>query len=61
MSNPDDYHVMPVGDLLEHTNNDRHCDCDPRIDVQPGGAAVVVHNAWDNREFDEIANEINNS
>lgn len=52
------YHVIPDGDLIEHTNDghdDRCCECMPTIKPDD---LLVVHNAMDNREFDEIADEI---
>lgn len=53
--NHDVYHVIPNGDLIEHSSSIQ-CECDPRRDVESG---VIVHNALDNREFDEIAEDFN--
>ncbi len=47
------YHVLPVGDEKEHVQS-KDCACGPRIENN-----LVIHNAYDNREFDEIADEIN--
>lgn len=50
------YHVHPNNDLIEHNTDGKECECQPRIDYDNH---LVVHNALDNREFDEIADEIN--
>ena len=50
----DKYHVTPTNDLKEH-RADMSCPCKP-VDTMDG---LVVHNAWDGREFDEIEAEIN--
>lgn len=44
------YHVTPVNDLIEHTDND--CWCEP-IDKDD----VIVHNSADGREYIESDNE----
>lgn len=44
------YHVLPLNDLKPHTESE-HCKCQPQI-MENG--ALIVHNAWDGREFDEI-------
>ena len=49
------YHVLPNGDLIEHITSMK-CECDP---VRLPAELVVIHNALDNREFDEIAAGIN--
>lgn len=46
----DTYHVYPVDDLVEHDLDSQDCACNPRIEVQPNGNIVVIHNAWDGRE-----------
>lgn len=46
----DIYHVYPVNDLAEHDTESRDCPCGPRIEVQPNGSILVIHNAWDARE-----------
>jgi hypothetical protein len=50
------YHVVPTDDLLEHKTKGDTCDCQPMIKPED---LLIVHNAIDNREFDEIAEEIN--
>jgi hypothetical protein len=41
-----------VNDLKPHSAGG-WCKCSPQVDVQPNGNKVVVHNAWDGREFYE--------
>jgi hypothetical protein len=53
------YHVVPQGDLIEHSKqgeSECDCKCQPKILLTE---RVVIHNAIDNREFDEIADKIN--
>ncbi len=51
-------HIYPLNDLMEHKTDNTQCDCLPRIDVEN---RMFIHNALDNREFDEIADAIANS
>lgn len=52
------YHVLPVGDLHEHSNNvDEPCPCNPKVQ-EVDGDMVLVHNAWDLREVVEEAQAI---
>lgn len=55
------YHVVPVGDRKKHKTNGKECACNPRVERQSTGIDLVIHEAYDRREFDEIANEINDS
>jgi hypothetical protein len=53
------YHVIPKGDRIEHSRKGEAacaCECQPKIHFNDH---VVIHNALDNREFDEIAEGIN--
>ncbi len=50
-------HILPNNDLKEHTTS-KFCKCQPRIESEASGE-LVIHNAWDGREFHEIADEIN--
>lgn len=47
-------HVVPVGDLKEHIQNDTgSCWCNPEVDVDeedPTYGTLIVHNAADGRE-----------
>ena len=51
---PDDQHVIPLEDLLEHNTDDTACWCDPKIKVE-GAVLIVVHNSFDGREQNEDA------
>lgn len=46
------WHVLPTDDSRRHSQH-LHCKCEPRVEVQPNGDKVVIHNAWDGREFFE--------
>jgi len=43
------WNVEPVDDLQPHSD-DEFCKCMPRIDIQPDGSLLVVHNSYDGRE-----------
>lgn len=45
------YHVAPVNDIRPHNTTGKECDCQPHWDHDD---KLVMHNAWDNREFDEM-------
>jgi hypothetical protein len=45
-------HVLPVADSKSHTEVGTRCKCEPRIE-QVGDGTIVVHNAYDGREFYE--------
>lgn len=47
------WHVLPNADIKPHAQAEA-CKCEPRIETQPNGNKIVVHNAWDGREFKEI-------
>lgn len=47
----DAYHVIPLNDLIEHTDS-LDCPCDPKAEVRENGV-LVVHNALDRREIFE--------
>jgi len=51
---PEIWHVEPSNDLKEHVTKGLNCHCKPAIDVQPNGSKLVIHNAYDGREFDEL-------
>ena len=50
------WHILPIGDLAEHTDKDLICVCSPRIELQPNQSLIVVHNSFDGREYKEIDN-----
>lgn len=45
------YHVLPVGDLKEHTE-DSTCECKPKV-LFENGNMIIVHNSFDRREYKE--------
>lgn len=48
-------HVIPRDDLKSHTSSGINCSCKPRIvDDEHSGSEMVIHNAWDGREFYEF-------
>lgn len=51
------YHVMPINDLEEHTE-ETTCACMPSVTFLENGNMLVVHNSYDGRELSEIG-EIN--
>ena len=54
------WHVTPINDLKPHTETGERCKCEPRIEVEENGNKLVVHNAYDGREFYETK-EIKNA
>ena len=51
-SDNEDVHVVPLNDLLPHTEIGADCMCDPRIEIV-GGRLLIVHNSYDGREEKE--------
>ena len=50
----DIYHVKPENDLKPHSLSAAlPCECKPRNEKQPNGDTLIIHNAWDGREFYE--------
>lgn len=47
------YHVYPVNDKLPHETNRSGCICHPKIEIQPNGNKLVIHNSFDCRELKE--------
>ena len=52
-----DTHIAPIDDLQEHELEGTGCQCNPRIEVN-GAGLLIIHNAYDNREFFEELNEL---
>jgi hypothetical protein len=48
-------HVIPNNDLREHTEDGLVCGCNPEVQVRDD-CYIVVHNAYDGREWDELRN-----
>ena len=57
-------HIIPLNDLREHEEEGTMCPCGPTVEWsdpvtgKPYAEAVVIHNAWDNRELVEQAEAI---
>ena len=47
-----DIHVLPLNDLLLHTDSGTACMCDPKIEAI-GGRLLIIHNSYDGREEKE--------
>ncbi len=41
------YHVYPVAEELLHSLGGFSCQCDPKVERYPNGAALVIHNDKD--------------
>lgn len=46
-------HIYPVNDKKEHKLEGLDCSCEPKIDW---ANHIVIHNAWDMREAQEMIN-----
>lgn len=46
-------YVIPLNDPPGHNTESEACLCNPRIERMKNGKMVVVHMAWDNRQFYE--------
>lgn len=53
------YHVLPVNDIREHQENGVICECKPEIRIEDEENWLIIHNAWDGREWTELANGMN--
>lgn len=49
----ENWHVLPVGDIKEHSETGIACDCNPKLEKQPNGDFIVVHKSYDRREVNE--------
>lgn len=49
-------HVIPLNDLVPHVC-DEECPCLPRTE-KAGAGIVVIHNAWDLREIEELNEDL---
>lgn len=49
------YHILPVNDLKPHKDAGKYCACQPAISENHDntGHTLVIHNAYDGREFFE--------
>jgi hypothetical protein len=46
--------VIPIADLKQHVEHGEYCHCVPHV-MRDYARPVVVHNAYDGREFAEVA------
>lgn len=46
----DIYHVLPINDI-DHHHESMSCPCNPKVDDECEN--VIIHNAFDGREFTE--------
>jgi hypothetical protein len=54
MISNNDVHVYPELDRYPHDLEGTDCPCKPTIEVH-GANLVIIHNAWDHREYFEQA------
>lgn len=45
------WHAYPINDLKAHKLTGLKCKCNPRIEIQMNKGLVVIHNAYDKREY----------
>jgi hypothetical protein len=48
------WHVLPMNDLKPHVERGQWCHCQPEVRKRADGYALVIHNAYDAREFGEV-------
>lgn len=44
-----DYHIAPIGDLVEHSLSEE-CVCGPAIEKVENGSRMITHHSLDGRE-----------
>lgn len=49
---PEEVHLVPKADLIEHTENDE-CVCGPDVQYLEGGGKIITHASLDGRELTE--------
>ena len=49
-------HVTPTNDLKPHNTFSDYCRCKPRVEWQNNGHRIIIHNAYDGRDFFELDN-----
>lgn len=54
---PDEVHIVPDADFIEHTKNDE-CICGPATIFLDGGKKMITHASLDGREFNEPDYEV---
>lgn len=45
------FNILPINDIKEHSE-DSTCECKPKI-IYENGEMIIIHNAYDGREFKE--------
>ena len=50
--------VLPIDDTDKHEELSRTCKCNPKIEYIGDGKMLIIHNAFDNRQFEEQIKEI---
>jgi hypothetical protein len=50
--------VIPNNDLKSHVDTGEWCHCQPRIETAENGNKIVIHNAYDGREFYERTDDV---
>jgi len=53
------YHVLPVNDIEEHQEEGVVCHCKPEIRIEDEDSWLIIHNAFDGREWEELADKRN--
>lgn len=51
-------HTLPINDTKPHAEEGLICECNPKVEVINGNF-LVVHNAFDGREWKELADKRN--
>ncbi len=54
------WHILPINDIKEHDENST-CICHPRVEMQPNGDMLIIHNSFDGREHVEALRVIANN
>jgi hypothetical protein len=49
--------VLPIDDIDEHDEYSKVCKCEPKV-IYGNGKIIIVHNAFDGRQYDEQIKEI---
>ena len=50
------WHILPINDTKEHDEKST-CACHPKIEMQPNGDMLIIHNSFDGREYVETLRE----
>lgn len=50
-------HILPTNDIKEHEETTT-CECNPQVEIQDNAEILVIHNAFDGREYFERIEEI---